>query len=165
MVESLNPRSNEFPIKLIISKNKTKKTVLTLGAGVVLADVGQRSDQRQSGFLAAELVLMFVSLEERVDDLVPRLDGQRASIDHILADQFGDLLQADGFHIQHDGTVQQQTPELEQRVQREGCHVRLGPPVATLFDVLLELDPPGGFLPGHLVALLDQLFHLGEQRV
>lgn len=130
---------------------------------MILANIGQRSDQGQSRFLAAELVLMFVSFQQRVDNLIPRLDGQRASVDHILADQLGDLLQAGGFHIQHDRAVEQQTSQLEERMQREGGHVGLGPPIATLFDVLFELDPPGGLLPGHLVTFLDQLLHLGEQ--
>lgn len=125
---------------------------------MVLANVSQRSDQRQAGLFTptgGKLVLVFVPFEQRLDDLVAGLDGQRASIDHVLAHQLGDLLQPGRFHVQHYGPVQQQRSQLKQRVQRQGGHVRLGPPIAALLDVLLELDPPGGLLPGHLVALLD----------
>lgn len=63
---------------------------------------------------------------------------------HGVDAKVGHLLQVVGLHIQDDGAAGQHRPQLEERMQREGGHVGLGPPIAALLHVLLKLDPSSG---------------------
>jgi hypothetical protein len=63
---------------------------------------------------------------------------------HGVDAQVSHLLQVVGLHVQDDGAAGQHCPQLKQRMQREGGHVGLGPPIAALLHVLLELDPTSG---------------------
>jgi hypothetical protein len=129
----------------------------------VVPHLGEGPDQRQDVVLA--LVLVPVALQQRLLHFVALVAGQAPAVDHVVQDEVGDLVHGAGLQVQQDRPVQDQAAQLEQRVQREGGHVRLRPPVAALLHVLLELDPPGCLLPLHVAALHHQLLHLREERV
>ena len=54
------------------------------------------------------------------------------------------MLQRSRLHVQHDGAVQDEGAEFEERVKRQGAHVRFRPAVAALLHVFFELHPPEG---------------------
>jgi len=63
-------------------------------------------------------------------------------VDHVVKGQLANVVQIVGRHVQADGTIQEHAPKLEERVEGQCGHVRLGPAVAALLNVLLEFDPP-----------------------
>jgi hypothetical protein len=79
-----------------------------------------------------------------VTDLFLLLFKEEAGRGHGVDGQVCHLLQVVGLHVQDDGAAGQHRPQLEQRMQRERGHVGLGPPIAALLHVLLELDPSSG---------------------
>ena len=54
----------------------------------------------------------------------------------------GNLRDVLSIHVQHDGTGSETGAQLKERVQGERGHVRLGPPLSSLFHILLVLHPP-----------------------
>jgi len=57
-----------------------------------------------------------------------------------------------GLDIEHDGALEDAAAQLEQAVEGEGGHTRLGPLVAAFFHVLLKLDPASSLFPLHAGA-------------
>ena len=64
-------------------------------------------------------------------------------VDHRLEEVIADIVQRICRHVQADGSIQQHTPQLKERVQRQGGDVRLRPTITSLLDVFLKLDPSG----------------------
>lgn len=84
----------------------------------------KRSDYRHH-HVVLELVLVPVFSEDGAPVFVPVVFGQRSGVHHVIYDQIGDLLQVLRLHVQNHRPVQEEAPELEQGMQREGRHVRL----------------------------------------
>lgn len=88
------------------------------------------------------LVLVPMLLQDGVLDEGLLVEGQHAGVDHVVESELANVFQVGGCHVETDGAVEKHGPQLEQRVQRQGGHVGLGPPVAALLHVLFKLDPP-----------------------
>ena len=73
-----------------------------------------------------------MSLEDGVLDDGLLVEGDCAGVDHVVEDELAHRVQVVGGHVEADGAVDDQRPQLEQRVQRQRRHVRLRPPVAAL---------------------------------
>ena len=150
------------------------------------SDLCQGLDYRQALVLGLlPLVLMPMLALDGLLDLRPLVVGQHVLVDEVVEHEVGDVREAPGVHVQEDGAGEEQGPQLEEGVQGEGAHVGLGPALAALLHVLLELDPPGrkspcslirskrasltlpgGLLPLCLAVLVDkELLHLGEDGV
>lgn len=81
-------------------------------------------------------------------------EGQVASISHRVDGQIDDLAQRWCFSVEQNGAVQNQTPQFEERVQRQRCNVRLGPTTSAFFYILLEFHPAGSSETIHTTYLL-----------
>ena len=117
---------------------------------MVFPDFGQRSDQGKPGHVGGAVVavlLLFalvqvpMPLEDGLLDDGLLVVGDDVGVDHVVEGELGDVVEVGGRHIEADGAVEKHRPELEERVQGERGHVGLGPAVAALLDILLELDP------------------------
>ncbi len=84
---------------------------------------------------------MPVPLEDGIFDDGLLVVGDLIGVDHVVEHELGDVIQVVGSHVQANGAVQQHRPQLKQGVQGQGCHVGLGPAIATLLHVLFELYP------------------------
>jgi hypothetical protein len=90
---------------------------------------------------SGSLVQVSVSLHDGVLDELAMVVGQVAALNHIVDAQVGHLLQSGRLHVQTDGAGAEVASQLQQVVQVQRGHVRLGPAVAAVLDVLLEFQP------------------------
>ena len=88
----------------------------------------------------ADLMPMF--LQDCILDALLLLERKLVRVDHRVEREVADVLEGVCGHVKADGAVEDHASELEQRVEREGGDVRLGPPVATFLNIFLEFDPP-----------------------
>lgn len=65
---------------------------------------------------------------------------------------------------QHDSRLQT-SPQIEQRMKRQRCHVRFTPAIADLIHILFVFDPARGFLPFTIVTSPSQLIQLHKDLV
>jgi hypothetical protein len=70
------------------------------------------------------LYLMTMLLENSVFDTLFLLEGKMIGVDHGVEGQVADVLEGVGRHVEADGSVEEHAAELEERMEREGCHVR-----------------------------------------
>ena len=87
-------------------------------------------------------VLVNFGLAESIFDQVPLVLRQLVCVDHVVQHDFENLVQVGGGHVEADGAVEEHAPQLKERVEREGGHVRLGPAASALLHLFFKLDPP-----------------------
>lgn len=64
--------------------------------------------------------------------------------------------------IQQDNARLKATPQVQQRMKRKWRHMRFTPPVSTLLQILLVLDPTCRLFPFPILTLANQFIQLNE---
>ena len=67
---------------------------------------------------------MTMLLENGIFDTLLLLKRKMIGVDHGVEGQVADVLEGVGRHVEADGSVEEHAPELNERMERKGCHVR-----------------------------------------